>query len=194
MPGLQAIASKAISAILSFSTNYDRSSVSGRPALTSLADQMPSQCCPWGPRLHLPRHHFLYGHSQLSKQQTCRKVCHTCITAAAKSVSTGKVAAVQAEFAQAGISAEATLKVLKQYKPVLNWDIETKLRPNLRLWLEKLGTEQLSEQLERLPPLLKGKPEECNVVFLWLSAMGIDADKVQRMAPQVILRKLNAMQ
>ncbi len=48
-------------------------------------------------------------------------------TSAAKSASAGKADAVQAEFAKAGISAEITQKILKQYKPYLNWDVKTKL-------------------------------------------------------------------
>ncbi len=44
------------------------------------------------------------------------------LTSAAKLVSAGKADAVQAEFAKAGTSAEVTQKVLKQYKPYLNWD------------------------------------------------------------------------
>ena len=86
----------------------------------------------------------------------------------ATSASAGKTAAVYAEFVKAGISAEATQKVLKQYKHYLNWDVETKLRPALQSWLQELGTEQLSMQLQKQPRWLMCKPEGCNDVYLWL--------------------------
>lgn len=124
MPGLPAIASQAISAVLSCSTKYGRSSVSGRPALTSLADQMPSQCCPCGPQAAFAQASFLLWSQPAVKATVVQESVPYLQHSSCKSVSTGKVAAVQAEFAQAGISAEATLKVLKQDKPVLNWDIE----------------------------------------------------------------------
>ncbi len=81
-------------------------------------------------------------------------------TSAAKSASAGKADAVQAEFAKAGISAEITQKILKQYKPYLNWDVKTKLRPALQSWLQELGAEQLSQQLQKVRRLLACKPQE----------------------------------
>ncbi len=83
---------------------------------------------------------------------------------------------------------------LKRYKPYLNWDIETKLRPALHSWLQELGAEQLSQQLHRSRTLLLRKPDECSRVYLWLSFKGIDADRVQRKAPQVVLRELLSVQ
>jgi len=87
-------------------------------------------------RLHLSSHHLCHGDSQLSKQQSWNTVGRQLITSDAKSASDGKADAVQAEFAKAGISAEITQMTLKQYKPYLNWDIETKLRPALQSWLQ----------------------------------------------------------
>jgi len=67
-------------------------------------------------RLHLPSH----GHSHLSKQQPWNVVRCKLSTSDAKSAPAGKADAVQAEFAKAGISAEVSQKVLKQYKTYLN--------------------------------------------------------------------------
>ncbi|DBB18384.1 TPA: hypothetical protein ACH3X3_000035 [Trebouxia sp. C0006] len=79
---------------------------------------------------------------------------HKLVPSATKSAPASEAAAVQAEFAKAGISVQATRKILKQYKPYLNWDIETKLRPALQSWLQELGTEQLSQQLQKVRYLL----------------------------------------
>ncbi len=116
------------------------------------------------------------------------------IISAAESISAGHASAVQAEFAKAGISAEVTQQLLKRYEPYLNWDIETKLRPALQSWLQELGAEQLSQQLHRSRTLLLRKPDECSRVYLWLSSKGIDPDRVQRKAPQVMLRELLLVQ
>ena len=91
-------------------------------------------------------------------------------TSDAKSASAGKADAVQAEFAKAGISAGVIQRILKQHKPYVNWDIESKLRPTLQLWLQVLGPKQLSQQLQKARCLLVCKPEECNEVYVWLSA------------------------
>ena len=115
-------------------------------------------------------------------------------TSAAKSASADKAVAVQAEFAKAGISAEATQAILDQYKTYLNWDIETKLRPALQSWLQELGAEQLSQQLRKVRRLLACKPQECNEVYLWLSSKGINAERVQQRAPVVMTRDIKAVQ
>jgi len=114
------------------------------------------------------------------------------ITSAAKSV--GHANAVQAEFAEAGISAEVTQNILKQHKYYLNWDIETKLRPALQSWLQELGTEQLSQQLQKVPHLLMCMPEEHNEVYSWLVSKGVNAARVQQKAPTVMTRKIGAVQ
>ncbi len=116
------------------------------------------------------------------------------ITSAAKSASAGTADAVQAEFAKAGMSAEVTQKVLKQYKTYLNWDIETKLRPALQSWLQELGTERLSQQLQKLPSLLLCTPEERSEVYSWLVSKGMSAARVQQKAPHVMTRELRAVQ
>ena len=116
------------------------------------------------------------------------------ITSAAKSASAGRADAVWAEFAKAGISAEATQNILKQYNTFLNWDIENKLRPALQLWLQELGTEQLSQQLQRLPCLLMCTPQERTEVYSWLLSKGVNAARVQQKAPRVMTRELRAVQ
>ena len=112
----------------------------------------------------------------------------------AKSASADKAAAVQAEFAKAGVSAEVTQKVLKQYTPYLTWDVKTKLRPALQLWLQELGTEQLSQQLQKVQRLLVCTPEERNEVYLWLVSKGVNAARVQQTAPYVMTREIGAVQ
>jgi len=145
-------------------------------------------------RLHLPSRHLCHGHSHLSKQQPWSTVGRQLSTSDAKSASAGKAAAVQAEFAKAGISAQATQKILKQYKTYLNWDIETKLRPAVQSWLQQLGTEQLSQQLQKLPRLLLCMPEEHNKVHSWLVSKGVNAVRVQQKAPRVMTRDITAVQ
>jgi len=115
-------------------------------------------------------------------------------TSAAKSASADKADAVQAKFAKACISAELTQKILKQYKPYLNWNIHTKLRPALQLWLQELGSKQLSEQLQKFKPLLSCTPEECNEVYSWLISKGVNAARVQQKAPYVMTREIRAVQ
>ncbi len=115
-------------------------------------------------------------------------------TLASKSASAGKADAVPAEFAKAGISAEATKKVLSQYKTYLNWDIETKLRPALQSWLQELGTEQLSQRLQKVPHLLVCTPEDCNEVYSWLVSKGVSAARVQQKSPIVTTREIRAVQ
>ncbi len=114
-------------------------------------------------------------------------------TSDAKPASASNVDAVQAEFAKAGISGEIIEKVLKQYKTYLNWDVETKLRPALQSWLQELGTEQLSQQLQKLPRLLMRNPEECNEMYLWLLSKGVDAERVQQKAPIIMTREIRAV-
>jgi len=116
------------------------------------------------------------------------------ITSATKSAPAGTADAVQAEFAKAGISTEVTQKVLKQYKPYLTWDVQTKLRPALQLWLQELGTEQLSQQLQKVRRLLVGTPKERTEVYSWLVSKGVNAGRVQQRAPDVMLRKIGAVQ
>ena len=119
---------------------------------------------------------------------------HQLITSDAKSASAGKGDAVQAAFAKAGISAEVTRKILKQYKYYLNWDIETKLRPALQSWLQELGAEQLSQQLQKLPRLLVCMPKEHNKVHSWLVSKGVNAARVHQKAPHVMTREIRAVQ
>ena len=116
------------------------------------------------------------------------------ITSAAKSASAGTADAVQAEFAKAGISAVVTQKVLKRYKPYLTWDVDTRLRPALQSWLQELGTEQLSQQLQTVQRLLVCTPKEHTEVYSWLLSKGVNAARVQQKAPRVMTRELRAVQ
>ena len=145
-------------------------------------------------RLHLSSHPLYHGNNCLPKQQPWNTVGRQLITSDAKSASAGKADAVQAEFAKAGISAAATKRVLSQYKPYLNWDTETKLRPALQLWLQELGTEQLSQQLQKVPGFLVCTPEKRNEVYLWLVSKGANAARVQQKAPIVLTREVRAVQ
>ncbi len=145
-------------------------------------------------RLHLPSHRLCHSNNHLSKQRSWKRVRRQLITSAAKSICVGHANAVQAEFAKAGIPAEVTQKILKQYKPYLNWGIDTKLRPALQLWLQELGIEQLSVQLQKSPSLLVCKPEDCNEVYLWLVSKGVNAARVQQKAPIVMTREIGAVQ
>ena len=145
-------------------------------------------------RLHLPGHRFCPSNSHSSKQWSWKTVRRQLIISAAKSASSGKADAAQAEFAKAGIPAEVTQNVLKQYKTYLNWDIETKLRPALQSWLQELGAEQLSQQLQQLPSLLLCMPKERTEVYSWLLSKGVNAARVQQKAPRVMTRELRAVQ
>ena len=145
-------------------------------------------------RLPLSSHHLCCGNSHLLRHRSCKPARRTLLTSTAKSASAGRADAVQAEFAEAGISAEVTQKVLKQYKPYLTWDVKTKLRPALQLWLQELGTEQLSQELQKVQRLLVCTPEERNEVYLWLVSKGVNAARVQRTAPSVMTREVGAVQ
>ncbi len=145
-------------------------------------------------RLHLSSHPLYHGNNCLPKQQPWNTVGRQLITSDAKSASAGKADAVQAEFAKAGISAAATKRVLSQYKPYLNWDTETKLRPALQLWLQELGTEQLSQQLQKVLCFLLCTPEKRKEVYLWLVSKGVNAARIQQNVPRVMTREIRAVQ
>ncbi|KAL3162627.1 hypothetical protein ABBQ38_008673 [Trebouxia sp. C0009 RCD-2024] len=102
--------------------------------------------------------------------------------------------AVKTEFSQAGIPDEVITKVLNQYQYYLRWDIDTKLRPALKVWMKHLGSQQLSARISKYPLLLVRTPEECSDVYLWLASVGIDAEKIQKRAPQVLARQLHQVQ
>ncbi|DBA88318.1 TPA: hypothetical protein ACH3X2_004823 [Trebouxia sp. C0005] len=145
-------------------------------------------------RLHLPRHNFCRGNSHLSKEQPWNIMRRQLITSDAKSAPAGQANAVQAEFSKPGMSTEVTQKVLRQYKTYLSWDMETKLRPALQLWLQELGTEQLSEQLCKLPHLLVSTPKKRKEAYSWLMTKGVSAARIQQKAPMVLTRELMAVQ
>ena len=102
--------------------------------------------------------------------------------------------AVRAEFAAAGIPDAVTSKVLQQYSHYLGWDADSKLRPALQLWIKQLGSQQLSERLDKYPQLLIRTPEECNHVYLWLASLGVDAERIQQKVPAVMGRQLSEVQ
>ena len=153
-----------------------------------------AQMLPMCARLHLPSLHLYHGNSHSPKQQPWNTVGHQLITSDAKSAPAGKADAVQAEFAKAGISAEVTHIILKLYKPYLNWDVHTKLQPALQSWLQELGTEQLSQQLQKMRRLLVCTPIERNEVYSWLASKGVNAARVQQKAPSVMTREIRAVQ
>ncbi|DBA68939.1 TPA: hypothetical protein ACH3X2_013254 [Trebouxia sp. C0005] len=162
------------------------------PGKPSTAHNLP--VLPLCTRLPLSSHRLCCGNSHLSHQHGFSTVRRKLLISATKSALAGKADAVQAEFAKAGISAEVTQKVLKQYKPYLDWDVETKLRPALQSWLQELGTEQLSQQLQKVRRLLVCKPEECSEVYSWLMSKGVNAARVQQKASVVLTREIRAVQ
>ena len=101
---------------------------------------------------------------------------------------------VRAEFSRAGIPDEVTAKLLKIYKPYLNWNPDIKLRPALQLWVKQLGSQQLSERLDKHPQLLCRTPDECNDVYLWLASLGVDAERIQQRMPRALARRLSDVQ
>ena len=141
-------------------------SLQAAPNKASRAHDLP--VLPMCTRLPFFSHHLCCGNSHLSHQWSCNMVRHKVITSATKSASAGTADAVQAEFAKAGISAVVTQKVLKRYKPYLTWDVDTRLRPALQSWLQELGTEQLSQQLQKVQRLLVCTPKERSEVSSWL--------------------------
>ncbi|KAL3162619.1 hypothetical protein ABBQ38_008666 [Trebouxia sp. C0009 RCD-2024] len=113
---------------------------------------------------------------------------------AAKSKPAANGEAARAEFCRAGIPDEVTTKILKQYHHYQRWDIDTKLRPALELWVEQLGSQQLSARLQKAPRLLCHTPEECSDVYLWLASIGADAERIQQKVPRVMARPLDQVQ
>ena len=102
--------------------------------------------------------------------------------------------AVRNEFSKAGISEDVITKVLTQHKPYLRWDPDTQLRSALKLWMNQLGSQQLSARLDKCPSLLRHTPEDCSEVYLWLDLLGVDAEMVQQKAPRVMTRQLKQVQ
>ncbi|KAL3162590.1 hypothetical protein ABBQ38_008639 [Trebouxia sp. C0009 RCD-2024] len=124
----------------------------------------------------------------------CLTLSNSMETPAAKSKPAVNAEAARAEFCRAGISDDVTTKVLKQYEPYQRWDIDTKLQPALKLWVEQLGSQQLSARLQKAPRLLCHTPEECSGVYLWLASIGADAERIQQKVPRVMARPLDQVQ
>ena len=102
--------------------------------------------------------------------------------------------AVRTEFAKAGIPEDIVSKVLKQHKPYLRWDPDTQLRSALEVWVNQLGSQQLSARLVKCPSLLRHTPEHYSNVYTWLNHLGVDAARVQQKAPKVMTRQLKQVQ
>ncbi|KAL3162569.1 hypothetical protein ABBQ38_008622 [Trebouxia sp. C0009 RCD-2024] len=115
-------------------------------------------------------------------------------TPAAESKPAANAEAARAEFCRAGIPDEVTTKVLKQYQCYHGWDVDTKLRPALKLWVEQVGSQQLSARLQKYPQLLLRTPEECSGVYQWLASIGADAERIQQKVPHVMARPLDQVQ
>ncbi len=129
-----------------------------RQPLLSLAECMLSQCCPQSSGCFCP------VITSVVVTATCKNSSHgaqraaSFVTSDAKSASAGKADAVQAEFAKVGISTGVIQRILKQHRPYVSWDIESKLQPTLHLWLQLLGNVQLFQQLQKARRLLVWKP------------------------------------
>lgn len=122
------------------------------------------------------------------------QLCRPFTLLAAMSRPAGNADAVRAEFAKAGIPSEVATKVLKQHKSYLQWDPDAQLQPALKVWVDQLGSQQLSARLDKCPSLLQRMPEECNAVYLWLSDLRVDAERIQQKAPHVMARQLSQVQ
>ena len=133
-----------------------------------------------------------YLRPQLSMAYPQRRRPPTLLSAMSRPA--GDADAVRAEFTKAGIPDEVITKVLKQHKPYLRWDPDAQLRPALKIWVDQLGSQQLSARLDKCPSLLRSMPEERNDVYLWLRGLGVDAERIQQKAPHVMARKLNQVQ
>ncbi|KAL3162626.1 hypothetical protein ABBQ38_15490 [Trebouxia sp. C0009 RCD-2024] len=129
---------------------------------------------------------------QLPRQHSQPHTSNKILAATSKSVANSEAAA--AAFREAGIPDEVTTKVLQQYQPYQRWDIDSKLRPALKLWVNQLGSQQLSARLKQMPRLLVRTPQESSNVYLWLASVGVDAEKIQKQAPRVMTRQLSQVQ
>ncbi|KAL3146997.1 hypothetical protein ABBQ38_014964 [Trebouxia sp. C0009 RCD-2024] len=144
----------------------------------------------WTKSIHLQRQGWLKPHLPVR----CLTLSKSMETPAAKSKPAANAEAARAEFCRAGIPDEVTRRVLKQYHQYQRWDIDTKLRPALKVWVQQHGSQQLSARLQKAPRLLCHTPEECNAVYLWLAFIGADAERVQQRVPRVMARPLNQVQ
>ncbi|KAL3135117.1 hypothetical protein ABBQ32_008058 [Trebouxia sp. C0010 RCD-2024] len=127
--------------------------------------------------------------TQLPRQHSQPHTSTKILAATSNPVANSEAAA--AAFREAGIPDEVTTKVLKQYPYYQRWDIDTKLRPALKLWVNQLGSQQLSARFERIPRLLLRTPEESSDIYLWLASVGVDAEKIQKQVPRVMTRQLS---
>ena len=74
---------------------------------------------------------------------------------------------VTAAFSQAGLSPQGVAKVLQHYKHYLNWDVDHKLIPRLRIWQQRLGN-AFSAEIVRWPRMLLKTPLQQDEKLEWL--------------------------
>ena len=115
-------------------------------------------------------------------------------SAADKSNTDSKVAAVRDEFAAAGLSAQAIDNVLSRYPPFRSWGANGKVRTAIQQWTQELGPTELCRRLQKYPKMLCSQLSEASAVVSWLKSMGTNPDRVLRQAPPVIYRELSAVQ
>ena len=78
---------------------------------------------------------------------------------------------VTAALSQAGLSPQGVAKVLQHYKHYLNWDVDHKLIPRLRIWQQRLG-DAFSAEMVGWPRMLLRTPQQQDEKFEWLDSIG----------------------
>ena len=135
------------------------------------------------------------GHQQLANAPCgSPQAVHSEADSSVRAVSQTRLDAARAEFQKAGISEEAAEHALKQYRTYSNWDLASELRPAIQTWVNAIGDPELSNRLMRAPRLMVTAHACCNDVFVWLTSLGIDADRVQQREPRIMARKLSDVQ
>ena len=75
-----------------------------------------------------------------------------------------------------------------------NWDVNTRLRHSLKLWLQEMRPEGLDAQLLRFPFTLARIPQDLRDLRLWLLSLGIDANKALHKNPRLVGYHLQVLQ
>ena len=104
------------------------------------------------------------------------------------------VAAVRAKMSQAGLSDRKIDGILKVYPSYKNWDSDTKLHSASDLWQQELGPKQFAERWPLAPHLLLHSPQERSNILAWLFGIGVNANAVDRSAPQITQIPLATLQ
>ena len=97
-------------------------------------------------------------------------------------------------FAEAYVSEKAAASALKKCRTYSNWDLDSELRPAVQMWVDAIGSHELSLRLMRSPHILLTTPASYNDVFSYLSSLGIDAKWIQQKEPRILYRKLTDIQ